>query len=205
ERVHARFAGTALFDFGSVPEGYCWVFPKRARLSVGVLTTRRGHTDLEHRLRDYLNRAGVVEIEHVERHGYVIPLRPVARPFVRNRTLVVGDAAGLADPVTAEGISAAALSGGLAARAVVESGGDEVRARRAYGRALARELLPELRVTRLHCRILYGMPRLRALFFRRSGRHLAAAIADVMAGARSYHETLGGRLPALRLLRYAIR
>ena len=204
ERVHARFAGTARFDFGCIPHGYGWVFPKRNGLSVGVLSTRRGHAGLDERLRDYLRRVGVVEVEHVERHGYVIPLRPVARPFIRNRTILVGDAAGFADPVTAEGISGAALSARLAAQAVVESGGDEGRARGLYGRAVRRHILPELRVTRLYCRILYHLPRLRAHLFRRSGKTLVEAAADVMAGTRTYRAVFGGPGPLLRLLARAV-
>src|SRR5258707_852687 len=40
--VFARFAEAARFDFGAVPGGYGWVFPKRAHLSIGVAATRRG-------------------------------------------------------------------------------------------------------------------------------------------------------------------
>ncbi|HXF94836.1 MAG TPA: geranylgeranyl reductase family protein [Gemmatimonadales bacterium] len=200
ESVHARFAGTARFDFGGVPHGYAWVFPKRNHLSVGVLATRRGPAALERWLEDYLRRVGVVGIERVERHGYVIPLRPLPGPLVRNRTIVVGDAAGFADPLTAEGISGAALSGALAARAVVASGGDESRARRVYARAVARDILPDLRAARRYARVLYDWPRLRAWVFRRRGRALAEATAEVMTGNRSYREALG----ALRLLLPAV-
>jgi geranylgeranyl reductase family protein len=198
--VRARFDGTARFDFGVLSHGYGWVFPKRDRLSVGVLSTRRGRASLEERLREYARRVGIVEIEHLERHGYVIPLRPLAAPFVRRRTIVVGDAAGFADPITAEGISGAALSARLAAQAVVLSGGDEARARRAYGRAVRRHILPELRATRLYSHILYHLPRLRSHLFRRSGQTLVDAAADVMAGTRTYRAALGGPVPLLRLL-----
>src|SRR2546428_9755793 len=56
-----------------------------------------------------------------ERHGFVIRVRPGAGRLARERMLLVGDAAGLADPVTAEGISPAARSGGLAAGAIIAS------------------------------------------------------------------------------------
>lgn len=202
ERTLDRFQNVARFDFGSVPHGYAWVFPKGDHLSVGVLTTRRGRAGLEACLADYLRRVGITETRSVERHGYVIPLRPVAAPFVRNRTVVVGDAAGLADPVTAEGISAAAESGALAARAIVSADGDERRVRRAYERGLAATLLPELRVGRFYARLAYNLPRVRALLVRRFGDRLVDALADVMTGTRSYRETFGG---PLRFLRAAVR
>jgi flavin-dependent dehydrogenase len=37
-----RLAGAARFDFGPVPHGYAWVFPKADHLSIGVLSARRG-------------------------------------------------------------------------------------------------------------------------------------------------------------------
>ena len=57
----------------------------------------------------------------LERHGFVIPVRPRTGSLARERMLLVGDAAGLADPVTAEGISLAVRSGGLAADAIIAS------------------------------------------------------------------------------------
>jgi geranylgeranyl reductase family protein len=200
ERVHARFAGAARFDFGSVPHGYGWVFPKQDRLSVGVLTTHRGRTGLDDRLAEYLDRLGINEVQAIERHGYVIPLRPVSGPLVRGRTMLVGDAAGFADPITAEGISGAALSAELAVRALVTSGGDESRVRHSYEQAVAREIAPELQSARFYARILYGLPRLRAFVFRRAGQSLVEAIADVMAGTRTYRDVLGGPLRFVRLL-----
>jgi flavin-dependent dehydrogenase len=58
--------------------------------------------------------------------------------------------------VTAEGISLALWSGRLAADSVLV-GGDVARA---YERALAREILPELRVARALAHVLYKRPRI---------------------------------------------
>jgi geranylgeranyl reductase family protein len=199
DNVFERFAGTARFDFGSVDHGYAWVFPKQDRLSIGVLTTRRGRAGLEERLRDYLERLRITEVLHIERHGYVIPLRPAPGPLVRHRTMVVGDAAGLADPITAEGISGAALSGRLAAEAIIAGYGDESRTRIHYEGAVRRALLPELRSARGYARLLYDFPRLRAFCVRHGGKRLLVTIADVMCGTRTYADALGGlaRLPRL--------
>src|SRR5207249_746147 len=80
---------------------------------------------------EYLRLIGLAP-QATERHGFVIPIRPRAGPLARERMLLVGDAAGLADPVTAEGISPAARSGGLAADAIIASELDPPRARAGY-------------------------------------------------------------------------
>ena len=192
-----RFARVPRFDVGTVPYGYAWVFPKTAHLSVGVLTTHRGAINLNGQLEQYLRVIGLAP-QSMERHGFVIPVRPRAGPLARERMLLVGDAAGFADPVTAEGISFAAQSGKLAADAIVASELDPPRARAGYHAAL-RPMLAELRVARMLARLLYEHPRPRRWVFRRVGQRLVEAITDVFMGARTYRGSLAGLAAALAL------
>lgn len=187
-----RFTSAARFDFGVAPRGYAWVFPKREHLSVGILSTRRGRPDLHRCLKSYLERIGITSTRRLERHGYVIPLKPVAQTFVRNRTMLVGDAAGLADPVLAEGISAAVLSGALAAEAILEGELDEPRVCQAYERRLRERILPDLHAGRRLARILYGAPRLRRLVYERLGQQIADTVANVMSGRTTYRAAFAG-------------
>ncbi len=168
-----------------------------AHLSVGVLTTRRGAINLHRWLEEYLRVIGLAP-RSMERHGFVIPVRPRAGPLARQRMLLVGDAAGLADPVTAEGISLAARSGELAADAIVASQLDPPRVRAAY-RAALRPMLAELRVARMLARLLYEHPRARCWMFRRVGQRLVEAITDVFMGARTYRGSVPGLFAALAL------
>ncbi|HYL21671.1 MAG TPA: geranylgeranyl reductase family protein, partial [Gemmatimonadales bacterium] len=195
-----RFAGAPRFDVGLVPYGYAWVFPKAAHLSVGVLTAHRGPINLHRHLEDYLRVIGLVP-RSMQRHGFVIPVRPRAGPLARGRVLLTGDAAGLADPLTAEGISLAARSGRLAAEAihgVWEAGPprDPRRVGAAYA-ALLRPMLADLRVGRWLARLLYDHPRARAWIFRRIGQRLVEAITDVFLGGRTYRGSLTGLALAL--------
>ncbi len=192
-----RFARVPRFDVGIVPHGYAWVFPKTTHLSVGVLTTHRGAINLHRQLEEYLRVIGLAP-QSLERHGFVIPVRPRAGPLARERMLLVGDAAGLADPVTAEGISLAARSGGLAADSIIESQLDPPRVRARYDAAL-RPLLAELRVARTLARLLYEHPRARRWMFRRVGQRLVEAITDVFMGARTYRGSVMGLFAALAL------
>jgi hypothetical protein len=52
------------------------------------------------------------------RHGHTIPLYTRPRPVATDRVLLVGDAAGLVDPLTGEGIRFALKSGRLAAESL---------------------------------------------------------------------------------------
>ncbi len=186
EPAFERHSESAIFDFGGVVEGgYGWVFGKNNHLSCGVLSMRRGQSGLRARLDRYLDAAGVHAVEPFEADGYVIPIAPRRDGFTRDRVLLVGDAAGLADPVTAEGISIAMHSGALAARAILhEPSSHDVE--RAYASDLNRSILSELRVARLVAHVLYRRPGFARFLFDHAGTHLCEAMADVYLGRRTY-------------------
>ena len=186
-----RFASAARFDFGLPRRGYAWVFPKAAHLSIGVLSTRRGARELGRALSAYLAYLDIRP--RGTRHGYVIPVRLAESPLVRRRLLAVGDAAGLADPLTAEGISFAALSGRLAADALVAGGLDEARVRARYERAVARRIRPELRAAGVLARFVHGPRPVQETVYRAVGTRLADAVADVASGVRTYRAALTRR------------
>ena len=194
------FAGRALFDFSGIPRGYAWVFPKREHLSVGILCMRRGRARLPERLTRWLASVGLADASPGERHGWTIPVRPRAA-FARGRVLVAGDAAGLADPLTGEGITHAVLSGRLAARAWLEHARHSPAAvERAYGAALAREVLAELRLARFLARGLYATRPPHALL-RRCGQPFCEALAEIIAGNASYRSLFASPRSYVRLAR----
>jgi geranylgeranyl reductase family protein len=187
--LFARFADAALFDFGLAEPGYAWIFPKREHLSVGVLAARRGAKDLRGELERHLARWGLGSARVRALSGCVIPVRPradCARPGV----LLAGDAAGLVDPLTAEGISLALESGRLAALAIAEAQGDPARAAQLYLRALRREILPELRLARAFASLMYRRPGLARRVLARNGRAACEVLTDIVCGTRSYRALL---------------
>jgi geranylgeranyl reductase family protein len=185
----ARLVDVARFDFGPAAAGYGWVFPKREHLSIGVCTMRPG-VNLNTTLTRYLESLGLGNLEDVQRHGFFIPLDPRAEGVVRGRVLLAGDAAGLADPVTGEGISGAIESGTLAARAIVDGGDEPARVGARYDRALV-AVRREIRIGRALARLTYDLPRLRRFVFRRHGQALAEGMTDVLMGDRTYASLLG--------------
>jgi len=115
-----RFRGRILFELGVVRGGYGWVFPKGDHLNVGVGGWQREAPHLRRHLARLCREHGI-PVERLERVcGYRLPIaRPRAR-LARGRGLVVGDAAGLVDPLTGDGIYEAFLSATLAAEETVE-------------------------------------------------------------------------------------
>jgi geranylgeranyl reductase family protein len=137
--VHARedrWRGRAVVELGTVPGGYAWVFPKGDHVNVGV----GGWRSEGPRLREHLRRACAgygLPYERLEAvRGFRLPMRRAGDSPVRGRVMLVGDAAGLVDPLSGDGIYEALLSSRLAAEAVLA---DDLPG---YGERLALELDP---------------------------------------------------------------
>lgn len=197
-----RFADRARFDLGVPPGGYAWVFPKAAHLSVGVGVFARGAA--RRRLRDELHRYlaahGLERARVASLRGAPIPARPRRGGVWRGRVLLAGDAAGLVDPLTGEGISPAVRSGRLAAEALVEAGLAVEAAGPRYAARVRREFLGELRVARVLGAVLYGWPRLVRRLAPGLGRLAGEALAEVVAGRRTYRQLVARGAAWRRLL-----
>lgn len=195
-----NFSSAARFDFGMNRSGYAWVFPKSEHLSVGVLSMNRGESGLKALLADYLERIGIDRVIRSRTHGFLIPVRPRRAPLAQDRILLVGDAAGLADPLTAEGITYAIRSGRIAAGAILGAAERPREVSRAYRRRIASGVLPELWAGRCLAGVLYGCPRLTRRVFRSAGRRACEVFADIYQGRGSYRQLLSRPALYARLL-----
>lgn len=182
----ARLAQTVRFDIDAIPCGYAWSFPKQKHLSLGVASAKRGKINLHDYYRSYLRQLGVTTVIHEEKHGFQIPMTPRRDVFVKNAVVLAGDAAGFADPVTAEGISNSALSGKIAASAIIESRFDTRRLGVIYNEKLREDLLPQLKLGRFLSGIFYGKTWIRRPLFHKYGQRLCEALTDVFMGTRGY-------------------
>lgn len=112
----AEWQTTAALDLGLIPGGYGWLFPKGDHVNVGVggwkytAPTLRGHLDRVAR------HYGLDPARLTGLRGYHLPVRRPGVRIVRGRVALAGDAAGLVDPLSGEGIYAAIASGRAAAR-----------------------------------------------------------------------------------------
>jgi geranylgeranyl reductase family protein len=137
-------ASPMIFDFGVVEQGYGWVFPKADHCNVGLYTNCPDVRLSRAGLAEYARaRLGANALEHVA--GHHIGLRGWEAPVHTARVLLVGDAAGLVDPLLGEGIHNAIASGQAAAAAIASTPpGGKSGAGAAYGRAL-RPILADVR------------------------------------------------------------
>jgi geranylgeranyl reductase family protein len=197
-------------------EGYAYVFPKNEHVNVGVgfvLDWFRQHTgqvpyEIQRSFVSSLKERGVLDGASSRRHftPFLIPVGgPLARTASR-RVLLVGDAGGFVNGITAEGIYYAMVTGDLAAAAVVrgETAG--------YERAWRREIGSELRDAVLVQRYLLTAPaRIDALVDAARRRpHLTDllvrhAMGEVPYATARRRVLLGAPLTALRLVLEALR
>jgi geranylgeranyl reductase family protein len=138
-----EFTRTISLDLGTMADGYAWVFPRGQVLIIGV----GGPVHQGPRLKQYhgrlLNHLGLGELSF-PLAAHLIPHRVTHRPIMRGRVLLVGDAAGLADFWTGEGIFSALHSARLAAPPILRFFQGETGALTDYQDRVDREITPEL-------------------------------------------------------------
>ena len=124
-----RYRGRAVVELGVVPGGYAWVFPKGDHANFGV----GGWQSEGPRLRDHLARLAEhhdVQIEQLtEVKGHRLPMRPIGCAPATSSVLLVGDAAGLVDPLSGDGMYEAFVSAKLAAESILTDTREEYAAR----------------------------------------------------------------------------
>lgn len=114
ETVAEDWKGRVLIDWGPMPGSYGWVFPKGETLTVGVISARGEGAATKRYLEEFIGRLGLAGFEPSISSGHLTRCRADDSPLSRGRVLVCGDAAGLLEPWTREGISFALRSGRLA-------------------------------------------------------------------------------------------
>jgi len=197
-----RFKDSVRFDYGIVPHGYAWVFPKAAHLSVGIAVMKKSGTSLHNLLSKYLRALNInqEEIEEMDKHGFMIPLYSGKNKLSSGRVLIVGDALGLADPITAEGISYAIESGQLAARAIINGKFELNDVVKIYKQFL-KPILKELRYAKVLAWFVYGNPAVRRSVFKHYGARISELLTDVIMDEKKYSEILKNPKNYLKLFR----
>jgi geranylgeranyl reductase family protein len=111
-------------DFGRIPSGFGWVFPKREGLSVGIggMFIDVEKNNLHQYFTHFLNGLSYIKGEARKVMGHPLPsFYEEGQRVSQGRVLLVGDAGSLIDPLTGEGIYYAIRSGMLAAEAILQS------------------------------------------------------------------------------------
>ena len=208
--VHARegrWRGRAVVELGTVPGGYAWVFPKGDHVNVGV----GGWRSEGPRLRQHLERACAgygLPYDRLESvRGFRLPMRRTGDSLVRGRALLVGDAAGLVDPLSGDGIYEALYSSRLAAEAVLDLFAGRRPDLEPYGERLERELAPMMSASWSAKQAFDRFPRLAFTIARTppAWRLAERLLRDELPDPRSVSGTMRVPLQALRALAHAAR
>jgi geranylgeranyl reductase family protein len=174
-------------------EGYIWVFPRCGHLSVGICAKGEPAVALRKRLEDYMTRRGLAW-KGAAFYSHLLPSLET-KSWKSNRVagegwMAVGDAAGLVDPITGEGLYYAIRSADLAARALLADSRELAGA--SYKKLLRHDFAADLEFgSRLARRVFLGkflfspVPARMVQFTRRSPR-FSAIVRDLFAGKQPY-------------------
>jgi geranylgeranyl reductase family protein len=157
EAVRQKWNSQVTIDFGRLP-GYAWVFPKCDHLSIGIACHRAQAKALKRHFKEFLDSLNLGPHTLARQSGALIPISKGKVSAVRGRALLLGDAAGLADPLTGEGIYNAILSAQLAAPVVERSIHNDPGQLHEYQAALEKEILPNLKIANFISNVFFRIP-----------------------------------------------
>jgi flavin-dependent dehydrogenase len=145
--VHGVTSDEIVIELVADPPGYIWSFPRPTHLAVGICAQADAGASVESlraRAFDWIRATG---LDRGTLEAYSWPIPSLSAASFENLTTsgsgwyLVGDAAGVVDPITREGIYFALLSGEWAAHAIA-SGGAQREAR--YRERVRDEIVTEL-------------------------------------------------------------
>jgi geranylgeranyl reductase family protein len=135
-----RYRGRLVIEFDTVPGGYSWVFPKGDHANFGVGGWGREGPNMRKHLVRLCEVHGIRLDDLTELRGFRLPLRQSGATIARGRTAVIGDAAGLIDPVSGDGMFEGFHSGRRVTEAILEVLAGREETLEPYGPRLTREL-----------------------------------------------------------------
>jgi geranylgeranyl reductase family protein len=137
-----RFARAMVLEIAVIRGGYGWVFPKGDHVNVGVGGNGEEGPKLRAELRRMCEAYGIDPDAAEDTRGYRLPLRLPGTLLARGRTAVIGDAAGLVDPFSGDGMYEAFLSAQLVADAALDVLAGRAENLDAYQAAVERRIAP---------------------------------------------------------------
>ena len=131
-----------VLEIAVVRGGYGWIFPKGDHVNVGVGGNAEEGPKLRAELRRMCEAYGIDPEAAQDTRGYRLPMRLPGTRLARGRTAVIGDAAGLVDPLSGDGMYEAFYSAKLVAEAALEVLAGRAEDLDAYQAAVERRIMP---------------------------------------------------------------
>jgi len=130
---------------GIVPDGYAWSFPGTSRQRLGICSAAVKDGRVLRQIVQDLFAGHGVHLDEKGIKGHVLPYGDYEKTPGFQNVLLLGDAAGMADPLLGEGIYYAHATGSLAARAVEDCWARNDRTAVVYSKLLSR-IIREMRI-----------------------------------------------------------
>jgi geranylgeranyl reductase family protein len=138
----ARYAGAIVLEIAVIRGGYGWIFAKGDHLNVGVGGNAAEAPKLRAELRRMCEAYGIDPDTARDTRGYRLPMRLPKTRLARGATAVIGDAAGLVDPFSGDGMYEAFLSAKLVTNAALDVLAGRAESLDAYQAAVERRIVP---------------------------------------------------------------
>jgi geranylgeranyl reductase family protein len=177
-------------------EGYIWVFPRAGHLSAGICGKGETAQALRARLDRYLAEKGI-SIKEAQFYAHMLPALD-SSSWKHNRVagdgwMAVGDAGGMVDPVTGEGLYYAFRSADLASQTILNSTSPEAISG-LYRKTIEQDFAEDLYWGSLLARrvfvgrFLFRSVPARMVEFIRVSPRFRVLMEDLMAGTQGYHD-----------------
>ncbi len=191
-------------DTGDIPGGYGWIFPKKDHLNIGVGGLSLGKSGLENKLSSLIRAEGGELSDISDLKGFSLPIQKPGAPIVKGNLLLVGDAAGLVDPYSGEGIHNAMRSGTLAAKHLSRYISGSASDLSGYQREMTQTVLADMAVSLQLFMLIHLLP----LWIAERLHHDVGRwplICRILRGEAQYHDLKAGGPVVWGVLDYFLR
>jgi geranylgeranyl reductase family protein len=201
---HGVTSDEVVIEIVGDPPGYIWSFPRPDHLAIGICTQADQPVTsgaLRARVAEWIRATRIAPGARLEAYSWPIPslsARAFARlPLAGEGWMAIGDAAGLVDPITREGIFFALQSASFATDALIEN---DATGHARFAERVRAEIVDDLaRASRL--KASFFRPRFTGLLIEALARSasIRGVMADLVAGAQSYRDLKWRLLKTLEL------
>ena len=187
---------TLHLEFGLVKNGYLWNFPKADGYSIGIGAFRGGgKQNLKEIATEYSKLFGV-DFTSVKQHGHPLCLWDGNQKLHTQNALLVGEAACVVDPLTAEGIRPSMFSGLKASEAIDASLSGDINALENYSNVIADEWGTDMQWAQRLAGVFYRIP---GISYKLGVKRPSAThrMGQILSGEVAYREVAGRAIQRL--------
>jgi geranylgeranyl reductase family protein len=194
----SQWDGLIGLDWG-IKGGYAWVFPKKSQICVGAASSLKETKKLKPYALKLIQAYDLGNPAEQKIQGHLIPVRKAKTPLGCSRVILLGDAAGMVDPLTGEGIYYALKSAHLAAEAISEFIRGKTTDLSGYQQSIDNEIMPEVKIAHSIQKINSVTPRLFFYYLKNNDRFWRA-FCRMLRGEKNYASLRKSLSPPLRYL-----